>query len=388
MCRAKINLFLTLLVCVNVSARAAETNSLVWQTNRDRVSADIRSEALWPLLEDIAHQTGWQIFVEPDISQNASVKFQNLPAGEALRKLLGNLNYALVPETNGPRQLYVFTTTIHNATQRVAATPAKAAPMRHVPNELLVKLKPGADIDALAKSLGAKVVGRNDKLGIYRLQFGDAAATDDALASLKNNSDVAAVDYNYIFDPPPTPQQIASAPNGPVTLTLDPGCPSLDRNSRRGQGGVTGIEVVVSVQHQVGSGVVEQLPPGSRGDALFGEAVGSAERGLVPVGGCAGGMILLEILFQPFGFGGQPGAGGGTAGARLCLALDIERDQVPGAQIIGVPAFSDSDCAPRRYGGSDSARLLEVPRLSIRSRHGLGVGIGSGKARVAAPRLR
>ena len=32
-------------------ARAAATNSLVWQTAGDQVSADIRGEALWPLLE-------------------------------------------------------------------------------------------------------------------------------------------------------------------------------------------------------------------------------------------------------------------------------------------------------------------------------------------------
>ena len=220
--RHKIFLLLALLVCATALLRAAETNSLVWQADRDRVSADIRSEALWPLLEDIAHQTGWHIFVEPGAAHDASTKFSGLPAGEALRKLLGNLNYALVPQTNGPQQLYVFTTTIHNATQRVAAAPVKAVPQKRLANELLVKLKPGADIDAIAKRLGAKVVGRNDKLGIYRLQFSDAAATDVALASLKNNSDVAAVDYNYIFDRPPAPQQIANAPAGPVSLTLDP----------------------------------------------------------------------------------------------------------------------------------------------------------------------
>jgi hypothetical protein len=93
---------------------------------------------------------------------------------------------------------------------------------KHVPNELLVKLKPGVDIDTLAKMLGAKVIGRDDKLGIYRLQFTDADATDAALARLKNNSDVLAVDYNYIFDPPATPQLLANAPVGPVSLTLDP----------------------------------------------------------------------------------------------------------------------------------------------------------------------
>ena len=87
-------------------------------------------------------------------------------------------------------------------------------------------------------------------------------------------------------------------------------------------------------------------------------------------------MIRLEILFQPCEFGGKPGARGRTA-ARLRLALYIERDKVPGAQIIGVPAISDSDWAvpPVR---SDSTRLLEVPRLSIRPRNGLGV-------RVVAP---
>lgn len=222
MCRAKLILLLALVVCLTAPARAAENNSLVWLADRDQISADIRGEALWPLLEDIAHQTGWHIFVEPKANHTASVKFRDLPAGEALKKLLGNLNFALVPQTNGPKELYVFTTTIHAATQRVASAPAKAAPMRHVSNELLVKLKPGADIDAIAKALGAKVVARNDKLGLYRLQFDDAAATDAGLASLKTNPDVAAVDYNYIFEPPATPQQIANAPANPISLTLDP----------------------------------------------------------------------------------------------------------------------------------------------------------------------
>lgn len=200
---------------------AADTNLLAWQTNG--VSADIHGQKLWPLLEDIAHQTGWHIFVEPNaLGRQASSKFHELPRGEALHKLLGDLNFALVPQTNGPDELYVFTTTQSAATQRVTAPPPKVEPMKHVPNELLVKLKPGADIDALAKKVGAKVVARNDKLGLYRLQFGDAASTDTALASLQNNSDVAAVDYNNIFNPPPTPQAVAGAQPATPALTLNP----------------------------------------------------------------------------------------------------------------------------------------------------------------------
>ncbi|HEY5041095.1 MAG TPA: S8 family serine peptidase [Verrucomicrobiae bacterium] len=222
--RYKISLLLAPVVLASTLLHAAaETNSLVWNPANDRVSADVRGEALWPLLEDIAHQTGWRIFVEPETARNVDVKFSDLPSGDALHKLLGDLNFAFVPQTNGPSQLYIFKTRQENATLRVPAAPvAKAGPQKHVPNQLLLKLKPGADIDAIAKLYGANVIGRDDKLGIYLLEFPDAAAADAALAQLKNNSDVAAVDYNYIFDPLPMPQQIANPPSGPVKLTLNP----------------------------------------------------------------------------------------------------------------------------------------------------------------------
>ncbi|HEY2329250.1 MAG TPA: hypothetical protein VGI63_05500, partial [Verrucomicrobiae bacterium] len=222
MLRAKIFLLLTFLLGALFSVRAGSTNSIVWQAATDRVTADVRGEPLWPLLEDIAHQTGWHIFVEPGVNRKADVKFADAPRGEALKKLLGDLNFAFVPQTNGPDFLYVFMTSMRNATRQVAATGlGKTTPQKHIANELLIKVKPGTDIDALAKSLGAKVIGRDDKLGIYRLQFADAAATDAALASLKNNPDVAAVNYNYIFDAPPAPQAIANAPGGPPKLAFD-----------------------------------------------------------------------------------------------------------------------------------------------------------------------
>ena len=218
--RAKTFLLFAVLLLVAVFCRAA--NSIVWDAKQDVVSADVRGEALWPLLEDIAHQTGWHIFVEPGLNQKADAKFSRLNSGEALKKLLGNLNFAYVPKTNKANQLYVFATTMRAATQRVnVAATNQLTVIKHVANELIVKVKPGTDIDALAKSLGAKVVGRNDKLGIYRLEFADAAATDTALASLKNNSDVAAVDYNYIYDAPPTPQALANATGAAPKLTLD-----------------------------------------------------------------------------------------------------------------------------------------------------------------------
>ncbi|MBW8865455.1 MAG: S8 family serine peptidase [Verrucomicrobia bacterium] len=152
------------------------------------------------------------------------MKFNDLSSGEALRKLLGDLNYAFVPKTNEASQLYVFKTTMQNATRRVldANVVAKAGPPRHMTNELILKLKPGANIDAIAASVGAKVIGRDDKLGIYRLQFDSEADMEAALAKLKTNSDVASVDYNYLYDVPMKPQPAANAPTTAQNkLTLD-----------------------------------------------------------------------------------------------------------------------------------------------------------------------
>src|SRR5271170_4716530 len=207
-----------LLLAFSLRASGAETNLLVWHKAGERVDADVR-EPIWPLLQSIARQTGWRIYVEPGISQIASAKFKDLPSGDALKMLLGDLNFALVPQTNSPARLYVFSSAAQNATRLVRAEKIQS---RHVANELLVQLKPGADADALAKLLGAKITGRDAKLGIYRLQFTDAAAADAALGQLQNDPDVAEVDYNYYFDPPPPVQAISSAPQPPVSLTLNP----------------------------------------------------------------------------------------------------------------------------------------------------------------------
>ena len=176
-----------------------------WETNRNRVSADIKSGQLIPLLEQIAAITGWHIFLEPDTTCTVSAKFDHLPPGEALHLLLRDLNFALVPATNANPKLFVFRTTMQNATQSVRPANPVATKGKPIPNELIVRLKPGAKIDDLAKLLGAKVTGHIDSLNAYRLQFEDQAAADAARQQLAGNPDVSSVDTNYSIDRPPTP---------------------------------------------------------------------------------------------------------------------------------------------------------------------------------------
>ncbi len=201
-------------------APAIDTNALSWRVKQNQVDAEIQKWDLPKLLRKIASATGWKVYVEPGTTQEVSAKFKNLPQDEALRRLLGKLNY-FRDETNGVWRLFVFQTASTAATQMVQAEKKDY----RIPNELLVKLKrnPTNSIDQLAKQLGAKIIRRDDKLGLYRLQFADGSTTDAALQSLASDPLVAAVDSNYSVDRP-TPVQVTQAgpaPAGPL-FNLNP----------------------------------------------------------------------------------------------------------------------------------------------------------------------
>jgi hypothetical protein len=114
---------------------------------------------------------------------------------------------------------------MQKATQLVAAPASKLAASaitNRIPNELIVRLKPGVKIEDIARLLGAKVTGRIDSLNAYRLQFEDGAAADTARDSLASNSDVSSVDYNYSMERPPNAQSLTSGSVPPLNLKLNP----------------------------------------------------------------------------------------------------------------------------------------------------------------------
>lgn len=212
-----------LIAGANLKVAAATTNFLSWDQASNKVSADVRDWDLIGLMEAVAVQSGWQVYLEPDYSYKASVKFQNLPPGEALRRLLGSLNFAMVPQTNGPQRLYVFRTAMKNATQQVRRAGERLAPKpRRVPNELIVRLKPGTDAEALAKSLGAKIVGVIPELNAYRFQFESEAATETARQKLLANPNVTSVENNYYLDLPFTPQGLGGMSAPQMKLKFEP----------------------------------------------------------------------------------------------------------------------------------------------------------------------
>jgi hypothetical protein len=206
------------------AAPSAGENYLLWDKARGRVDASVRTWDTLQVLRRVAASTRWQIYLEPNTHQVLPTRFRNLPEGEALRRLLGDLNYAQVAPSNAPPRLYVFRTTRDEATQLVPGldpeTRAKAKPIE---DELIVKLKPGESIEDLARRLGAVVAGRLKGLNAYRLKFEDADKARQARESLGNDSSVAAVDYNYSIPRTESPES-ATAP--PPRFALQPKAPA------------------------------------------------------------------------------------------------------------------------------------------------------------------
>ncbi len=208
------------------SQAATAPNKFAWNVGQNRVTADIEGGNLYGTLKQIATATGWRVYLEPGVTRQVSAKFTDLPPGDALRLLLGDLNYALVPDTNGTPRLFVFRTSRKNATQLVEPAEHSRSGARlgkAIPNQLIVRLKPGAKIEEWARLLGARVTGRIDSLNAYRLEFDSEEATEAARQQLASSSDVESVDNNYAIDRPPSTEPV-SAQNlpPPPRLRLNP----------------------------------------------------------------------------------------------------------------------------------------------------------------------
>ncbi len=203
---------------------AQAEDTLLWSTNQDRVTANIQSLPVLNVLEAIALHTGWQVFIEPNTGHVVSTKFQNLSRGRALRMLLGDLNFAIVPQTNGPNHLYVFRTEMGNARQRIRPSTLNARKRSGIiPNQLIVMLKPGAKIDSMGCLGAGHVTGHIDSLNAYQVEFQDAAAANSARQCFTNDPNVLSVENNYSLPQPELPQGVAgSSPS----FNLDPKSPN------------------------------------------------------------------------------------------------------------------------------------------------------------------
>jgi hypothetical protein len=196
-------------------------DTIVWRDNL--MDARFRNRPLLDVLQSVATATGWRVYLEPSNTPPVTTEFHRLGVTQALPRLLGDLNFALLPNSNGPARLYVFRTTSAGATERIDPAPATTPTPEQqstLANELIVTLKPGAreSIDQLAQRLGAKVVGRIDELNAYRLEFDGEESAARARADLEQNEEIESVDSNHLVQPPERLEPVPLSQVPPLNL--------------------------------------------------------------------------------------------------------------------------------------------------------------------------
>jgi hypothetical protein len=205
-------------------AVSAHAGALDWNRKAGRVDADVDAWPLPRVLETITSATGWQVWVEPGTEHAVTAHFRGVDQADALRRLLGDLNFALLPQKSGPSKLFVYRHSVDAATELVR----RGREPRPIENELLVTLKPGHRIDGLLDRVGGRVVASIGVAGAYRLRFDDAAAARKARAALQNDGDVDSTEPNVEIAPPAVLEPLAMSSAAPPALTADPS-PATDR---------------------------------------------------------------------------------------------------------------------------------------------------------------
>ena len=193
------------LACLSFWAgTAASTGQLNWNPKTGKVDASLQGEPLSKVLSDIGALAEWEVLVEPGLQATVSTRFEGLPAHQALRRILGNLNFAVLPGKNGRKKLYIYRNSIRAATKQLKPKAGnQPSQSRRIENEIIAALNADSpeDMETLAKRLNAEVIGKIDGLNAYRLRFQNKDEAEQARRKL-GSLDSLQISDNYEMDIP------------------------------------------------------------------------------------------------------------------------------------------------------------------------------------------
>ena len=198
-------------------ASGARRPGLRWDPATDRYEASIPGWPVHRVLARLGGQTGWRIWIEDGIEAKVQARFSNLPAREALPRILGGLNYSLTTSRDGRRELKVFATRARSSTREILGDAGEGP----IPDELIIRSKSGAVIDAarLARLPGASIVGTNGVPGAYRVKFDSERHAEEARQALAAASDDLAVENNQRLEAPEAPVAVSGPGVPPLRLS-------------------------------------------------------------------------------------------------------------------------------------------------------------------------
>ncbi len=165
-----------------------------WDPATRTVEASLEKDSLVDVLISLSSQTGWQVWIEPELEAELTMRFGPLPAHRALRRILGVWNFALMQDREGRPKLCVYRNSAAAAIKRLEAP----EPDARIDNELILTFGSGseAEVRDMARSLRAQIVGSIEGHDAWLFRFKDAESADRARELLAHEDGIDVAD-NY-----------------------------------------------------------------------------------------------------------------------------------------------------------------------------------------------
>lgn len=215
---------------------AGEAVALKVQVAGDKLTLDAEKVPLQAVLAGLA-QEGIRTRIDPQINPTVSASFRDRDIQKALEFILKDLDYVLLWESiQGPRgqiprlsEIQIFRPGRKDLmrplrtrrTLAVARNPEDGS--FYVRNEILLKLKPGTDlqkIEALLAKWGGRVVDSYAALGIYRIRLPEGSDVPALIKEFQETLGRGSAEPNFAYPVPRSPDHLSLFPVDP---TLSPG---------------------------------------------------------------------------------------------------------------------------------------------------------------------
>ena len=221
--RESVLLFATLLMLV-VLGEEAHGVSLAVQVQGDRLTLNAEKAPLQEILLRLM-DSGIKVQIDPQINPAITASFENRDFQKALESILKGLDHVLIWESSqghsGPvpklAEIQVFRTGQKDlvrplrraSTLSIARNPKDGS--FYVKDEILIKLKPGADPSQLLKLLqatGGILVGSYPGLGIYRVRLPQGSDVPGLVEGIQKRDGAGTAEPNYAYPVPPGPKDL------------------------------------------------------------------------------------------------------------------------------------------------------------------------------------
>jgi thermitase len=217
----------------------------------ERLTVYAQKVPLQEILRELS-DSGIKVQIDPEINPPITASFENKDIQKALEFVLKGLDHVLIWESgqgpSGPvpklAEIQVFKPgrkdlmkPLHKAsTLSIARNPKDGS--FYVRDEILIKLKPGADLSELLKLLqatGGILIGTYPGLGIYLVRLPRGSDVPGLVEEIEKRGDTGTAEPNYAYPVPPTPRELdwttlrlsyataGPAPNGTPVAVIDSG---------------------------------------------------------------------------------------------------------------------------------------------------------------------